>query len=270
MTEEPHILVSERDAILELVLNRPRKLNALSEEIHAALHAAADRLMTDPAIRVLLIRANGKYFSAGIDLSSNLAPDRKGDVASPMAFRRWYREGAGSLHPLGDRFEAIEKPVVVAHQGPCLGGAMELSLCCDFRLASESASYALPETALGCLPGSGGTSRLTRLCGPQWARWFIMANLGMDAHKASQIGLVHDVYPDAEFVDRVWDFCRNLAAQPPETVGTAKLAIELTADLDRASARNVERLAQSGLIMGDEYTALFNAMRDRVSAKTPT
>lgn len=264
---EPVVLVSVRERILEVVLNRPEKYNALNLEMAEAIFAAARQLADDPELRVLLIRANGKYFSAGADLNGGLFPDS--NLKSPSAFRKWYRSGKGSLHPLHDEFEAIEKPIVIAHHGPCLGGALEMSLSCDFRLAAKSARYALPETAIGALPGSGGTSRLTRLVGPQWARWFIMANLPMEAERALAIGLVHDVYPDDEFQTRVWDFCLNLAAQPPETVGAAKLAIELCADLDRAQARNIERLSNSALVMGDEHHQLVAAMRERLSRGKP-
>jgi enoyl-CoA hydratase/carnithine racemase len=264
--DEPCMLVSVADSILEVIFNRPAKLNAINGDMYDVLVEQTDRFANDPSLRVLLIRARGKYFSAGVDLNSELGPAP--NMKSPIAFRQWYREGRGSLHPLLDRFELIEKPIVVAHHAPCLGGALEMSLSCDFRLASQSARYGLPETAFGNIPGSGGTSRMTRLVGPQWARWFIMANLQMDAAKAERIGLVHDVYPDDEFDARVRDFCLNLAKQPPETIGAAKLAIELTADLDRAQARNVERLTASGLYFGDEFRTLIAALRAKLSAKS--
>lgn len=265
MTQEPLILVSDADAILELVFNRPGKLNAINGDMYDALIEQTERFSKDPVLRVMLIRARGKYFSAGADLNSELVPDP--DITSPMDFRRWYREGRGSLHPLLDRFELIEKPIVVAHHAPCLGGALEMSLSCDFRLAAQSARYGLPETSFGNIPGSGGISRMTRLVGPQWARWFIMANLQMDAAKAERIGLVHEVYPDDEFEARVRDFCIQLTKQPPETVGAAKIAIELTADLDRAQARNVERLTASGLYFGEEFRSLLAALRAKLGGR---
>lgn len=262
---EPVVLVSERDNILEVVLNRPEKYNALTTEMADLLFDAVEMLGKRRDLRVMLIRANGKYFSAGADLNGGLFPDP--NETSPSGFRRHYRKRPTSLHPLGDEFEATEKPIVVAHQGPCLGGALELSLCCDFRLAAKSAHYALPETTIGALPGSGGTSRLTRLVGPHWARWFIMANQSMDADRALNIGMLHDVYPDEEFEQRVWDFCLHLAKQPPETLAAAKLAIELVADLDRAQARNVERLAVSSLVFGEEHRRLLAAMRAKLEKK---
>lgn len=259
---EPVVLVSERDNILEVVLNRPDKYNALTTEMADLLFDAVETLAKRRDLRVMLIRAKGKYFSAGADLNGGLFPDP--NETSPSGFRRHYRTRPTSLHPLGDEFEAIEKPIVVAHQGPCLGGALELSLCCDFRLAAKSARYALPETTIGALPGSGGTSRLTRLVGPHWARWFIMANLPMEAERALQIGMLHDVYADEEFEQRTWDFCLHLAKQPAETLAAAKLAIELVADLDRAQARNVERLAVSSLVFGEEHRSLLAAMRAKL------
>jgi enoyl-CoA hydratase len=263
---ESSLLVSERGRILEVVLNRPEKYNAIDLEIADGLFSAARAFADNNDLRVMLIKARGKYFSSGADLFGGLVPDP--NIASMTAFRKWYRNGRGSLHPMLDEFEAIEKPIVVAHQGPCLGGALEMSLSCDFRLASESAKYGLPETNLGSLPGSGGTSRLTRLVGPHWARWFIMANLELSANRALSIGLIHDLYPDAEFEPRVWSFCEHLAAQPPETVAAAKLAIELVADLERGQARNVERLATSGLVVGDEHRRLMAKMKARLASKT--
>jgi enoyl-CoA hydratase/carnithine racemase len=94
-----------------------------------------------------------------------------------------------------------------------------------------------------------------------------MANLQMSAERAFAIGLVHDLYPDAEFDQRVWEFCQNLAEQPPETVAAAKLSIELVADLERGQARNVERLATSGLVVGDEHRRLMAAMKQRLANK---
>src|SRR5262249_42963148 len=161
-------------------------------------------LATRADLRVLLIRAKGTYFSAGADMSGGMAPEFDG---SSMAFRQWYR---GTFHPIFDAFEAVEKPVVVAHHGPCLGGALEMSVSCDFRLAAESARYALPEINLGVIPGSGGTSRLTRLVGPHWTRWLAMAGESVNAEEALRMGLVHKVYPDARFEAEVWAFCQKL------------------------------------------------------------
>jgi enoyl-CoA hydratase len=261
-----HLLVTERGRVLEVTLNRPEKHNALSLEMLDGLMEATQRLAARDDLQVLLIRANGKYFSAGIDLASELAPDP--EITSPTEFRRWYCAGVGCIHPLGDMWEAIEKPVVVAHQGPCLGGALEVTLCADFRLASDDAAYGLPEIAMGGIPGSGGTSRLTRLAGPHWARWLVIAGQRIDAARALSIGIVHDVYAVDVFDDKVRAFCDELALLPREAVAAGKIAIDLCAELGRADARRVERLAVSGVVMGDEYRRISEAYVARFKNKT--
>jgi enoyl-CoA hydratase/carnithine racemase len=142
-----------------------------------------------------------------------------------------------------------------------------MSLSCDFRLAAKSVHYALPEIAIGALPGSGGISRLTRIAGPHWARWMVMAAEQVSADQALSMGFVHAVYPDDEFGDRVWQFCLKLARQPYELLGLAKLSIELAADLDRAQARNVERIGNSLLFTRDEHKTLLREFLERQAAK---
>jgi enoyl-CoA hydratase/carnithine racemase len=257
------IEMSEDRAVLTLTLNRPKKYNAINDAMLATLYAEVRRFAASDALQVLLIRANGKYFSSGADLNSGLVPDLSN--RSPRAIRSWLRGNERSLTPLGELIEAIEKPVVVAHNGPCIGGALELSLSCDFRLAADTAAYYLPETRLGAVPNAGGTARLTRMIGPHWARWMLIAGKTIDATKAEAIGLVHEVYPQAEFDAKVDAFCRSLAEMPPEAIGATKVAIELVADLGSAAARNVERISASALVFGDELQACMAAAQSRVS-----
>jgi enoyl-CoA hydratase len=238
---EPAVLLSEQDGILELTFNRPDKYNAINLEMADALAQAAFDLRERDDLRLLLIKAKGRYFSAGSDITDISMPDPKG---SSSRARTWYR---------------------VAHQGPCLGGGLELSLSCDFRLAAASASYRMNEIDIGVIPGSGGTSRLTRLVGAHWARWFVMAGEQVSAARALAIGLVHDVYPDETFDQQVRAFCEKLAKRPPETIAIAKLTIELSEDLDRQQARNAERLGNSILFLGDEHRNLIAAMRARLT-----
>lgn len=263
----PEILISQSEGILHVDLNRPDKLNAITMDMLEGLRDATRQLRDRDDLRVMLVTAQGKYFSAGIDLNSPLAPDSS--ITSPSGFRRWYRAGAGSMHALGDEWEAIEKPIVVAFQGTCLGGPLELSLCADYRLAKPAARFGLPEIALGALPGSGGISRLVRHVGPHWARWLVLANKKVDAAQALNMGLIHEVLPedDDAFRAAAMDFCRSLCALPFEAMAAGKLAIELAADLDRAQARNVERLAVGGLFLGEEYRQTMRAMQERLATK---
>ncbi|MET0547039.1 MAG: enoyl-CoA hydratase/isomerase family protein [Caulobacterales bacterium] len=260
MDQSSDVLVQTNGPVISVTLTRPTKRNALTGSMVEELRRATAQFETSDDLRVLLVKAEGAYFSAGADIHGALFPEYKG---SPSEFRRQYAKGAGSLHLLGDAWEAIEKPVVVVHQGPCLGGALELSLCADFRIASDNAAYELPEIAFGGLPGSGGISRLTRLVGPHWARWLVLAQERITAHEALNIGMIHRVVAHADLDEAVAAFCTKLAAQPKEAFAAGKCAIELTRDLDRHSARNVERLAASSLVSGAEFSSLLEALRAR-------
>ncbi len=157
------------------------------------------------------------------------------------------------MHRIYDEMEAIEKPIVVAHHATCVGGGLEMSLSCDFRLAAKSARYSFPEGKMGVLPASNGVSRLARIIGTHWTRYLIMANIVADADRALIMGLVHEVFPDETFEEDVMRFCRHLAEQNGEQMGMAKLAIELAHDVGLAQARNVERIANSALMLNPDY-----------------
>ncbi|MFT5481417.1 MAG: enoyl-CoA hydratase [Halieaceae bacterium] len=254
MSEAPHLLVEEEGAILIATLNRPDKLNALSGQTMALLEDAVHKLRDTPTLKVMLIRATGRYFCTGADLH-----DRSGEPEAPAlsggAIREKHRLRLHGMHRIYDEMEHIEKPIVVAHQGPCVGGGLELSLSCDFRLAAKSASYAFPEGKFGVLPASNGVSRLARIIGTHWSRYLIMANLPADADRAYVMGLVHEVYADETFEEEAMEFCRHLAKQHSEQMGTAKIAIELAHDVGLAQARQVERMANSALMLNPDYLA---------------
>jgi enoyl-CoA hydratase len=259
---DAHTNVERDGAVIIFTFNRPDKYNAFTRDMLAALAAALETYADDADLRVLLIRAEGKYFSAGMDVTAlGATPVGEG----PSGFRRRYRGVA--WHDLWDAFESLEKPIVVAHQGPCVGAGLEMSLSCDFRLASDAATYSLPELNMGMIPGSGGTSRLVRTVGGALARWMIMAGQKVDADQALSAGLVNAIYPAESFEADVRAFCQKLAEQPPEAMAAAKLAIEFAEDLDRAQARNMERLVNSSLSEGDEQKRVFAKLMERMTRK---
>ena len=251
----PHLLVDRQDGVLIATLNRPAKLNALTDAMMALFEQALIEFRDTPELKVMLIRATGRYFCAGADLKESQA---KGEPfpTTGSGVREMHRLGIRGMHRIYDEMEHVEKPIVVAHHATCVGGGLEMSLSCDFRLAARSARYAFPEGLFGVLPASNGVSRLTRIVGPHWARLLVMANLPADAQEALTMGLVHKVFPDETFEDDVMAFCRHLAKQNGEQMGAAKLAIELASDVGRDQGRHVERLANSALMLLPAYQKL--------------
>lgn len=253
MAEAPHLLTQVTDdGILIASLNRPEKLNAMSNEMFELFEEALHRFRDSPDLKVMLIRANGRYFTAGADLKTGDALERP---TTARDIREMHRVRQRGVHRIHDEMEHVEKPIVVAHHATCVGGGVELSLCCDFRLAAKSARYSFPEGLFGVLPASSGLSRFTRICGPHWARWLIMGNKFADADMAYTMGFLHQVFPDETFEAEVMEFCLHLTKQNGEQMGAAKIAIEMAAEVGRATARDVERLGNSALMLNPDYLA---------------
>lgn len=252
MSEDaPHLLTKEVGGILIATLNRPDKLNAISAQMMGLFEQALIRFRDTPALKVMLIRATGRYFCSGADMISGA--DVMQDKRTAAAIRETHRIGLNGMHRIYDEMEHVERPIVAAHHAACVGGGLEMSLSADFRLAASSASYAFPEGLFGVLPASNGVSRLTRICGTHWARYLIMGNLSASADKALTMGLVHEVFPDETFEADVMAFCRHLAKQNGEQMGAAKLAIELASEVGRDQGRQIERLANSALMLNPTY-----------------
>lgn len=251
MSPTPPLLVDIEGPVLIATLNRPDHLNAYTMEMMRLFEDALHRFRDTPELKVMLIRSTGRYFCAGADLKTNDEPRRPGRTGSEV--RESHRLGVRGTRRIYDEMEHIEKPIVVAHHAMCVGGGLELSLSCDFRLAAKSAAYSFPEGKFGVLPATNGVSTLTRLCGPHWARWLIMANKPVDADMAFIMGLVHQVFPDDAFEEEVMAFCHHLARNDGEQMGAAKIAIELAADLNLDMARHVERMANSTLMLGPAF-----------------
>jgi enoyl-CoA hydratase len=256
MSEEPHLLVDTQDNILIATFNRPDKLNAMSAQMVDLIEQAVHRFRDTPELRVMLFKSKGRYFSAGADLRQGGGGERTWPTKGSEV-RESHRRLP--MRRVWDEMEGIEKPFVVAHHARCVGGSLEMSLSCDFRLAAASASYAFPEAKFGVLPATNGVSRLVRIVGPHWARYMIMANIPLDAQEAWNAGLVHKVFPDETFEDDVMAFCRHLAKQDAELVGAAKVAIELAADLPAHQAAQVERLVNSSIMTTQNYRDLTMA-----------
>ena len=249
------------DGILIATLNRPEKLNALNLPKRWTLldGAQSSGSGTQPELKVMLIRATGRYFCAGRRPQGWTAQNIPHLSANAQA---------ASAKTTGSTFNGMHRSFgtkwsisksrswwpIQAHVRRRWAGTLALS--CDFRLASKSAGYAFsfPEGLVrGAARVWNGVSRLTRVCGPHWARWLIMANQKADAEKALVMGLVHEVLPDEEFEAAALAFCRHLTKNNPEQMGAAKIAIDMAAEVGRDTARHVERLANSALMLNPAY-----------------
>jgi enoyl-CoA hydratase len=203
--------------VTTITIDRP-PVNALSRAVVAALESALDALATDAATRVALLRGAGERgFSAGADISEFPA------LLEPGADTR----GEG-IQRLADAVEAFPKPLIVAIHGFCLGGALEIALACDIRIAAEDARIGLPEVRIGILPGGGGTQRLPRVVGPGRARLMIFSGEPISGRRASDWGLVEEAVDAGEVFATAHTIARTLAAQSPHTLAVLKALLRET------------------------------------------
>jgi enoyl-CoA hydratase len=208
---DPHIVVTRRGRIGVLTLARPEKMNALTLPMVHALREASLELHRDPDVWVIVLRAEGdRAFSVGGDLKELL----------PEVVRQ--RRDALNPEPSVRFFSDVYTPIVAAVRGLCLGGGFEMLLGTDIRIVGDTSTFALPETGIGLIPGSGTNVRLTRQLG--WARAMELLLLGdrIDAARALQIGLVNEVVADADVDDRAFEVAERMLRNGPVALRTAK------------------------------------------------
>jgi enoyl-CoA hydratase len=236
------VLFEQVDRVAILTINRPDKMNALSEEVRSQMLGHLERIETDATVGVVVLTGAGeKAFIAGADI---------GEFAGRSPFdQRW----AMRSPRIFDVMASYPKPVIAMINGYCLGGGCELAMSCDLRVASSKASFGQPEINLGLIPGGGGTQRMPRLVGAGQAMRLILSGDRIAADEAKQIGLVDLVFPPEELRAKTLELAARIASKSPLTLKVAKEAI-------RAS----ERLAvEEGLLYERDLFCLCFSSKDK-------
>ncbi|MHC1610545.1 MAG: enoyl-CoA hydratase/isomerase family protein [Candidatus Methanospirareceae archaeon] len=228
--EEGYILYKKKEEVATILLNRPKSLNALNTALLSELKDALEDAEADAGVRVILITGAGeKAFCAGADVAE--IRDK-----NPEEARVWSQWVQGILN----RMETIKKPVIAKIKGFCLGGGLELAMACDFRIASETAIFGLPETNLGIIPGGGGTQRLPRLIGKTKAMELLMTGEQIDAAEAFRLTLVNRVVPVDELDHEVDELIKKLLSKSPVTLGRLKYAVNRGMEMNLGDALEYE------------------------------
>ena len=224
------LIYEKKENIGLLTINRPEKLNAISNELISELKKLLDEIENDEELRVLIITGAGdKAFVAGADIKELVDRDAR-------LGRRVSQERQGIF----SRIENLPVPVIAAVNGYALGGGLELALACSIRICSEKAQFGAPEVKLGIIPGDGGTQRLPRLVGLGRAMEMILTGDFIDAQEAYRIGLVNKVLPQEELMDKAMELAKKIASRPPLAVRFAKEAVNRSQEGDAASGFALE------------------------------
>lgn len=193
-------------------LNRPKALNALNNVLLTELMDALATFDADEGIGAMVISGDERAFAAGADIK---------EMASASAVDMLRRDYVSPF----ERIRTIEKPVIAAVSGWCLGGGNELAMSCDLIVASETAKFGQPEINIGVIPGAGGTQRLTRAVGKALAMEMVLNNRTLTAAEAYLFGLVNRVVPVERFLDEALQLAAEIAARAPLAVRLGKEAV---------------------------------------------
>ena len=230
------VLYQTKENIATVTISRPKALNALNAEILSELSDNFKKIQQDKNIYVVIITGAGeKSFVAGADISEMKDLNLK------------------QAHEFGNYgntvFRSIENsraPVIAAINGYTLGGGLELALACDIRIASEDATFGLPEVSLGIIPGYGGTQRLPRIIGISRAKKMIYTAERINAKRALEIGLIDMITQKGDLMETAMNLASQIASQAPISVAYAKDAINkgIQADIDTACAIETDFFAK--------------------------
>ncbi|HLY41212.1 MAG TPA: enoyl-CoA hydratase-related protein [Terracidiphilus sp.] len=231
-----NILIEKRSPLAVVTLNRPEVRNALNGETLSELGTAFNELGADSKTRVILLTgAGGRAFAAGADIR---------ELASLTAeeAQRFALRGQGIFRAI----EQLGKPVIACIQGFALGGGCELAMSCTLRIAADDARLGQPEVKLGIMAGYGGSQRLPRLVGRGAALKLLLTGSIIDAQEALRIGLVDEVVPAAQLVERAESLAREIAANAPLAITETLRAVDegLGLALDEGLKREATRFGQ--------------------------
>lgn len=214
------LLVERVGRVAILTINRPDKLNALSQQVRDDVLDALAAIEKDEGVGAIILTGAGeKSFIAGADIAefAGRTPfDQRHAMRSPRVF---------------DAMATFPKPVIAMINGFCLGGGCELASSCDIRIASDKARFGQPEIKLGLIPGGGGTQRLPRLIGTGQAMRLILSGDMIPADEALRIGLVDLVVPHEELRAKALELAEKIASFSPLTLKVAKEAIRASEKL---------------------------------------
>ncbi len=218
-----------KEGIGYITVNRPEALNALNSTVIGELYDCFAKAEADEEVKVIILTGEGRSFVAGADI----AEMSKLNTIEARAF-------AAKGHRTMNFIEQVKKPVIAAVNGFALGGGCELSMACDFIVASKKAKFGQPEVGLGLIPGFGGTQRLARNVGKGVAKYLVYTAEVIDAEEAYRIGLATKVTEPEELIPTCEAIAKTIMSKAPIAVSIAKNCIDVGYNLDMPEASELE------------------------------
>jgi enoyl-CoA hydratase/carnithine racemase len=244
-------VTQDAEGIVQIVLNRPDRLNALGVDMVEALQAAIADALAGRA-RVLLVRGSGRAFCAGADLKER----RTMDEAARVKHNR-------GINAAVDALGAAPMPTICVINGLAMGGGCEIALACDLRYAAEDAQIGLTEARIGAIPGAGGTQRMPRVIGASRALELILTGEPVTGKRAEEIGLVNAALAADKLDAHVMRIAMVLASRSPTGAQTAKRLVYRGLEATLADGLEQERLALRDVLTSSDYAEGLAAFAEK-------
>lgn len=246
----PSLNISLHGPVLLIQLNRPRELNALSTDMLGQIATCLVEADADTNIAVMVLTGNERAFAAGADIDE-LQRKTGDDVATDPRNSHW-----ASIRQL-------EKPLLGAVNGFCLGGGNELAMLCDFLVAGNNAKFGQPEVNLAILPGAGGTQRLASLVGKGKAMRWCLTGEFINANEALSCGLVTEVCEPELTVEKALDLAKLISTKAPLAVIENKRAIKAAVDAPLNEGLSTERALFARLLDTEDKKEGISAFKEK-------
>ena len=259
MTEELFHLAMT-DGIAHLRLCRPQKANSMTREFWRDFPAAINAISDAGEARVIVISSEGKHFSSGMDISVFMEGALNADESNPQISAEHFRHMVAALQDAFSSLERARMPVLVACQGGVIGGAVDLVTAADCRYAAKDAYFCIQETAIGMTADVGTFPRLAKLIPEGWVRQMAYTAERLSATKAREIGLVNEVFDDADaLMEGVMDIARQIAAHSPLAVAGCKRMITYARDHSTEDALDYVGVWNAGMLRPEDLREAFTA-----------
>jgi enoyl-CoA hydratase len=265
MTDRPDLMHIEQDGeIATIVLDNPEKLNAWSWESARQITALADEIRFDDRIRVVIVRAEGRAFCAGVDLGM---PEDRITGRSAAEKTRNYYEKFRWVHERFKVFSQLPQPVLMAIHGYCLGAGLEVAMMGDIRIAADDAEFALPEPRVGVSIDAGGDLRLASEIGAGWTKLLAMTGRRIDATTALRLGIVQEVVPKKDLIEHVRALADEINANAPLAVQAIKRTVNHRVEQGMTEALQFEAASAAPLFTSDDMQLGYRAMSKKEKAR---
>lgn len=251
------LLKERRGEVLILTLNRPEKLNALSDEMRRGLQDTLERENREPSARAILLRANGRGFCVGADVDPDNILPRRGDI------REQIENGINRVITL---MRELPVPIVAAVNGPAAGAGVSLALASDIILAARSARFHLAFVRIGAVLDGGASYFLTRRLGAAKTAELAMLGESLDAERAEQMGLISRAVEDQRLADESLAVGEQLAAGPAVALSLIKREIALADTGTLNEALGFEAECQGKAFASDDFEEGIRAFQDKRKA----